>query len=163
MAHKRKRRTGPRSDREFEARNRTLKAGAIARGEGKSLSVAAREAETTPDTILKYTPASWQKKGRKWVVTGDDRYIRYLQIPGEHGPVIIRVKGYKEAQVVSAYISSLKRWLRTGKVYELAPFHGKRVGLEQVELITASRTLQRMADHGLLRLETLYASLRGVA
>jgi len=162
MGHKRTRRTAPRSDRKFEVRNRALRATAIARRDGKSLSVAAREAETTPANVLKYARAAWRLKGRRWVVTENDNYIRHVQIPGEHGPIVIRVRGYKEAQFVSAYISSLQRWLRTGKVYELAPFHGKRVGLEQVELITASRTLHRMADHGLLRLEALYASLRDV-
>src|SRR5439155_22962123 len=78
------------SDREFEARNRAFRATAIARRDRKSLSVAASEAETTPKNVLKRAHAAWRKKARQWAVTENDNYIRHLQIPGEHGPIVVR-------------------------------------------------------------------------
>jgi hypothetical protein len=71
---------------------------------------------------------------------------------------IVRARGSKEAQFASAYLASLSRWARTEKPYELASFHGKKVG--GFELITASRTLKALADAGLLQTDSLYAALK---
>jgi hypothetical protein len=81
-----------------------------------------------------------------------------LSLPGPHGPVIVRARGSKEAEFASAYLASISRWTRTEKAYELAPFHGKKVG--NFELITASRTLKALGDAGLLQIDSLYAALK---
>jgi hypothetical protein len=70
----------------------------------------------------------------------------------------VRARGYKEAQFASAYLASLTRWGRSEKPYELAPFHGKKIG--DFELITAPRTLRALRDAGLLQLDSLYAALK---
>ena len=72
--------------------------------------------------------------------------------------MIVRARGSKEAQLASAYLASLSRWARTEKPYELASFHGKKVG--GFELITASRTLKALAEAGLLQIDSLYAALK---
>ena len=147
------------SDRSFEAKQRSFHAVARVRHDRLSPSQAAREEGTTLATIKKYLPATLRKtRTGRWVVTKSDTYVRVLSLPGPHGPVIVHAHGSKEAQFASSYLASLKRWTKTEKPYELAPFHGKKVG--GFELITASRTLRALSDAGLLQLDSLYAALK---
>jgi hypothetical protein len=121
---------------------------------------ASREEGTTPSTVKKYLPQALRKtKSGRWIATKSDGYLRLLSLPGPHGPVIVRARGSKDAQFASAYLASLSRWARTEKPYELAPFHGKRIG--NFELVTASRTLKALGDAGLLQIDSLYAALKG--
>jgi len=131
------------------------------RHDGLSLYAASREAGTTPATVRHYLPAALRRsKTGRWVATKSDRYVRLLSLPGAHGPVIVRARGSEEARFASAYLASLSRWARTEKAYELAPFHGKKIG--NFELLTAARTLRPLRDSGLLQLDSLYAALKDV-
>jgi len=160
ISHDRK--EDPSSDRAFEATKRSDDAIARMRRHHLSLEAASREAGTTPATVLKRRPAALRRsKTGRWVATKSDRYIRLLSLPGTHGPVTVRARGSEEARFASAYLASLTRWARTEKAYELAPFHGKKVG--DFELITAARTLRPLRDAGLLQLDSLYAALKDVA
>jgi len=163
MSSKRKpsrmRQRKPPSDREFEAQKRAFHAVARMRRDGLSLDAASHEEGTTPTTVRKYLPAALRRsKSGKWIATKSDRYIRPILLPDVHGPVMVPAHGFKEAQFASAYLASLNRWARTEKSYELAPFHGKRIG--NFELMTASRTLKALGDAGLLQIDSLYASLK---
>jgi hypothetical protein len=92
------------------------------------------------------------------MATKNDRYVRTLSLPGAHGPVTVFARSYSEAQLAPAYLASLNRWARTEKAYEMAPFHGKKIG--DFELITATRVLRPLRDAGLLQLDSLYAALK---
>ena len=156
---KKDRRENPESDRAFEAKQRAFHAVARMRHEGLSIEAASREEGTTSATVKKYLPAALRRsKSGRWTATKSDRYLRLLSLPGPHGPVIVRAHGSKEAQFASAYLASLSRWARTEKAYELAAFHGKKIG--SFKLITASRTLKALGDAGLLQIDSLYASLK---
>jgi hypothetical protein len=147
------------SDRSFEAKNRAFHVIARMRHDRLSLRDAAREENTTAATVRKLLPAALRRsKSGQWVATKSDHYVRFLSLPGAHGPVMVRARGSKQAQFGSAYLASLSRWQRTEKAYELAPFHGKKVG--DFKLITASRTLRALRDAGLLQLDSLYASVK---
>jgi hypothetical protein len=147
------------SDRTYEAKQRAFHTISRMRRDNVSIQEAAREEGTTPATVKKYLPASLRRsRSGRWEATKSDRYLRLLSLPGAHGPVIVRAHGSKEAQFASAYFASLHRWARTEKAYELAPFHGKRIG--GFELITASRTLKALGDAGLLQIDSLYAALK---
>ena len=149
----------PRSDREFEAQKRAFHAIARMRRDGLSLEAASREEGTTPATARKYLPAALRRsKSGHWVATKSDRYVRLITLPGAYGPVVVRARGSKEAQFASAYLASVNRWTRTGKAYELASFHGRKIG--NFRFITASRTLSALADAGLLQIDSLYAALK---
>jgi lambda repressor-like predicted transcriptional regulator len=149
----------PTSDKSFEAKNRAFHVIARMRHDGLSLRKAAREESTTPATVQKYLPAALRRsKTGQWIATKSDRYVRLLSLPGLHGPITVRARGSEEAQFASAYLASLTRWQRSEKAYELAPFHGKKIG--DFELITASRTLRALRDAGLLQLDSLYAALK---
>jgi len=150
---------GPSSDRAFEAKKRSFHAIARMRHDDLSLDAAAHEEGTTIATIKKYLPATLRKtRTGRWVVTESDNYVRVVSLPGPHGPITVRARGSKEAQFASAYLASVKRWRKTRKPYELASFHGKKVG--GFQLVTASRTLHALDDAGLLQLDTLYAALK---
>ena len=155
-----RRRAVPRlSDRTFEATKRAFDAIAKMRHDGRSLSAASRDAGTTPATVKKYLPAALRKsKTGGWVATKSDRYVRKLSLPGPHGPVTVPARGSEEARFASAYLASLTRWARHERAYELAPFHGKKIG--GFELITEPRTLRALRDGGLLQLDSLYAALK---
>lgn len=72
-----------------------------------------------------------------------------------------RARGSEQAQLASHYLSSVGRWSRTGKAYELIPFEGKKVG--NFELITSPQVLRPLLDAGLLQLDSLYAAVRDVS
>lgn len=147
------------SDRTFEAKQRAFHAVNLMRRDGLSLRDAAHDQGTSPATVRKYLPAALRKtRTGRWVATKSDRYVRTISLPGPHGPVTLPAHGYEEARFASAYLASLGRWRRTEKAYELAPFHGKKIG--DFELITAPRTLRALRDAGLLQLDSLYASLK---
>jgi hypothetical protein len=147
------------SDRAYEAKQRAFRTIARMRRGGLSIEAASREEGTTSATVRKYLPAALRKsKSGRWAATKSDPYVRLIRLPDVHGPAIVPARGFKEAQFASAYLASLNRWARTGKPYELAAFHGKKIG--NFELITASRTLKALGDAGLLQLDSLYASLK---
>ena len=147
------------SDRSFEAKNRSFHAVARMRHDGLSPLQAAQEEGTTIATIRKYLPDALRRsKTGAWIVTKSDRYVRLISLPGAHGPVTVSAHGSEEARFASLYLASLTRWHRTEKPYELAPFHGKKIG--EFELITASRTLRALRDAGLLQLDSLYAAVK---
>ena len=151
--------TLPVSDRSFEAKKRAFDAIARMRRFKVSIDAAAREAGTTPGTVRKYLPAALRlSKSGRWEVTKSDRYIRPVRLPDVFGPATVDARGFKQAQLASAYLASLNRWRKTGKAYELAPFHGKKIG--NFKLITASRTLEALDDAGLLQIDSLYAALK---
>jgi hypothetical protein len=85
--------------------------------------------------------------------------VRYLQIPGPHGPIEIKVRRSKEASEVARYKAAVNRFLG-GDLGALAPWHGKKIA--GVELITAGRTLKGLAQEELLPY-SLYRSLSGGA
>lgn len=152
-------RTNRTSDKEFETRKRALHALARMRQDNLSLIAASREEGTTPATVKRHFRSALRRtKSGKWVATKNDRYVRVLRLPDVHGPTTVKAKGYGEAQLASAYLASLTRWARTEKLYELAPFHGKKVG--GFELITSARTLRALRDAGLLQIDSLYAALK---
>src|SRR5206468_1654695 len=81
-------------DRSFEARNRAFHALSRMRRDNVSLWEAAGVEQTTPDTVQKYLPAALRRsKSGQWHATKSDKYVRYLTLPGPHGPVRVRAHG----------------------------------------------------------------------
>jgi hypothetical protein len=148
------------SERSFAARERSIRALWDIR-HGASPSQAARDNEVTTRTIRKYVGAALlqDRPGGRIHATKSDRYIRYLQIPGPHGPIEIAVHGSKEASEVARYKSAVNRFLR-GDRNALAEWHGRKIA--GVDLITAGRTLKELAEKDLLPY-SLYRSLSGGA
>lgn len=145
-------------DRSFAARDRSIRALWDIR-HGASTSQAARDNEVTTRTIKKYVGAALlqDRPGGRIHATKSDRYVRYLQIPGPHGPIEITAHGSREATEIARYKAAVNRFL-AGDRDALAPWHGKKIA--DVDLITAGRTLKDLADRDLLPY-SLYRSLSG--
>ena len=147
-------------ERSFSARDRCLHALAEMR-HGASLSQAARNNGVTTRTIKKYVGSALlqHRPGGRISATKSDRFVRYLQIPGPHGPVEITTHGSKEATDAARFMAAINRFLR-GDLNALAPWRGKKIG--RIELITDWRTLKSLAQAELLPY-SLYRSLSGGA
>jgi len=148
------------SQRSDAARDRAIRALWDIR-HGASPSQAARDNEVTTRTIKKYVGSALlqDRPGGRIRATKSDRYVRYLQIPGPHGPIDITAHGSKEASEIARYKAAVNRFLR-GERNALAEWHGKKIA--GVDLITAGRTLKDLAQKDLLPY-SLYRSLSGGA
>lgn len=146
------------SERSFAARDRALHALADMR-HGASPQQAARNNGVTVRTIKKYVGAALIQKrpGGRLRATKSDRLVRYVQIPGLHGPKEIPARGKPRASEASKYDAAVNRYLR-GDLKALAPWRGKKIG--GVELVTDGPTLKSLAQHDLLP-HSFYRSLSG--
>src|SRR3989442_3371480 len=98
--------------REDEARNRAFRA-LTAMRRGASISRAGRENGITPRTIKRYLGAALHqdRPGGRIRARKSDRFLRYLQIPGPHGPIDITARGSKQAKEISSYKAAVNRFL----------------------------------------------------
>jgi hypothetical protein len=146
------------SERSFAARDRALHALADMR-HGASPQQAARNNGVTVRTIKKYVGSALaqDRPGGRLRVSKSDRLVRYVQIPGLHGPKEIPARGKPRASDASKYDAAVNRYLR-GDLKALAPWHGKKIG--GVELITDGPTLKSLAQQDLLP-HSFYRSLSG--
>jgi hypothetical protein len=140
------RKANPRTD--WETRKRAFRALADMRG-GTSYSQAIHNNGIT-DRKMKLHVGSQivqtRRGGRIWA-TKSDRLVRYLQIPGPHGPIDITVRGSKAAREVAKYKSAVNRFL-SGDRNALAEWHGKKI--QGIELVTAGYVLVDQEDKGSL-------------
>jgi hypothetical protein len=142
------------------ARERVLRALSSMR-HGASLSHAARANGVNVRTVQRYVGGALvqDRRSARIRATKSDRLVRYLQIPGPHGPIDITAHGSKEATEIARYKAAVNRFLG-GNLGALAPWHGKKIG--GVELITAGPALKGLAQKELLPY-SLYRSLSGGA
>jgi len=126
---------------------------------GASLSQAARDNGVTRRTIQKYVGAALlqDRPGGRIRATKSDRFVRYLQIPGLHGPVEIKARGSKEATQAAKYKAAVNRFLR-GDLNSLVPWRGKKIA--GIDLITDRQTLKGLAQAERLPY-SLYRTLLG--
>jgi molybdenum-dependent DNA-binding transcriptional regulator ModE len=162
MANKRpsRRHTNSLTSRSLAARERALRALSSIR-HGSSLSQAARENGVTVRTVQRYVGRALvqDRRGGRIRAAKSDRLVRYLQIPGQNGPMEIKVRGSKTASEVAKYKAAVNRFLR-GDRNALADWHGKKIA--GIELITAENTLKNLAVKDLLPY-SLYRSVTGGA
>jgi hypothetical protein len=142
------------------ARQRVLAALARMRSRGESLSQAARLEHTTPRTVLRIIPKQFKRSSSgRFTATRSDTLRRDLTVLGFEGYVPVVVRSSKHAQLASAHLVAVNRFLRTGDTEWLKPFIGKRVS--GVELLTDPDRLQILADADLVKLDALYRQNRG--
>ena len=148
------------SERSFAARDRALHALADMR-HGAPLAQAARDNGVTIRTIKKHVGSALlqDRPGGRLRATKNDRLVRYVQIPGQYGPIEIRVRGSKQASEAARFSAAVNRYLR-GDLDALAPWHGKKIG--GVEFITAGPSIKSLAQRELLP-HSLYRALSGSA
>ncbi len=122
--------------------------------DGSSLLNAAREAGTTPPTVLKYAGRALRKSPTGgWRARASDRLPRIMKALAPEGEVRILVPDSKQATLISRYGDAVKRW-RRGDRRALDRFKGQTVTTvdgRRVSLVTDEATLRRLSDAGELR------------
>jgi hypothetical protein len=141
-------------------RQRALAVLARMRSRGESLSRAARLEHTTPRTVLKVIPKQFRRKSSgRYTPTRSDTLRRDLTVLGFDGYLPVVASSWNQAQLASAHLVAVNRYLRTGDSEWLKPFIGRRVG--GVELLTDTNRLHILADADLVKLDGLYRSNSG--
>lgn len=146
------------SARSLAARDRSFHALAEAR-QGVPLRQALRDNGVTLRTFKKYLGSEIRqgRPGGRIGVTKTDRRVRYLQLPGLHGPIDVDARGWREARGAARYKAAINRFLR-GDLKALAQWKGKKIA--GVELITDAAILKGLVRDELLPY-ALYRSLSG--
>ena len=167
MARKRKRasRTGRTRSRKAIvkselARNRALGVLSRMRAEGKSMTAAIREVETSKQTVDRHVGSALiQEENGRYRATPSDRFRRDLHFLTPEGQISITTRSSRLASKVAEYWTAVDHYLKTGDATRLAPFVGKtiRAGKQTHPFITDPRTLTRIANAGEVSFEDLYA------
>jgi hypothetical protein len=145
------------SDR--EAYDKSLAVLSRMRG-GESLTHAAREEQTTPDTVLRYAGSALTRtaKGR-YVAKRRDRLYRYMRFLDEGGEVWIEPADSHEASKLGEYWNAVGHYLATGDDAPLARFRWMRLRTRQktsLPFVTDLDVLDRLGWAGELSFESIY-------
>jgi len=158
--NKARRRNDPKSEL---ARNSALEVLSLMRTKGLSLAKAAKQAHTTPKTVVRYAGAALRKEpSGKYQASPFDRLARFLRFLTPEGQIHITVRSSRTATKVSEYMAAVDHYLKTGDTARLAQFRGKsvRVGTLKFQFVTDPRILDRLAHAGEVAFEDLYAISR---
>jgi hypothetical protein len=129
------------------------------RTKGLSLTRAAREAHTTPETVRKYVPQAINRsKSGRYAATVSDRLTRHVWLLTETGKVEVAVRGSRPASRVARYMAAVHRYLETGDRGPLDKFQGKAIHARNQKyfFLTDSEALDRLANAGEVSFERLY-------
>jgi hypothetical protein len=143
------------------ARSRALEVLSLMRTKRQSLAEAAREAQTTRKTVVRYVGVALLKTGsRRYAAKPFDRLARSLRFLTPEGQIAVTVRSSRTASKIAEYWAAVDHYLRTGDTERLHQFSGKsvRAGKEQFPFITDPRTLNRIASAGEVAFEDIYAS-----
>lgn len=138
-----------------KARKRALRALSHMRG-GQSLARAAKEAETSPTTVRKYSASALERKSGRWTAKKSDRLYRPVLVATTGGRKEVGVRGARQASLVGEHMNAAKRFLKTGDTAALNKFAGKTVGGKA--LATDPALLEELYRRGELEFEDIYKS-----
>jgi hypothetical protein len=140
---------------EREARRAALDALTYMRGEGLSLSQAARRAGTTRAAVLRHAGSALEREGGRYHVLAGDRLLRPMAVLGEGGVEhAVEVRGSRAASLVGEHWSAVGHYLRTGDESRLHRLAGKSVA--GVALETDADAVDEWARRGELEIEDVY-------
>lgn len=124
------------------------------RRDGRSLTVAAREAGTTPRTVRRYAGEALWRSGERTRARAGDRLLRVMNVLSTDGHVTVVVRGSRSASLIAEHANAIQRYLGTGDTSVLSPFEGKRVA--GLILQTDPDTIEAFAISGELDFEDIY-------
>lgn len=142
---------------EKQARGRALEALSKMR-KGASLSKAAAEAHTTPNTVAKYAGEQLRREGGRMVASRGDRLFRVMRLITTEGVQEVALGGSRQASLAAAHANAVKHFLATGDDEPLRRFAGVTVGGKQLESDPAK--LEEAGRRGELEYEDIYDSSR---
>jgi len=125
---------------------------------GASLTKAAKEAGTTPNTVVRYAGEQLRREGGRFVASKADRMFRRMKVETTEGTQWVGFSGSRQASLVSAHHNAVKHFLATGDDEPLRRFAGVVVG--GMELETDPAKLEEAGRRGELEYEDIYDSGR---
>lgn len=120
-------------DSQQQARARALDALAKVR-RGASLTQAAKQAGTTPNTVHRYAGSALRREHGRTVASGSDRIYRQLNLittDGRKDEVPLRTS--RQASLVGRHADAIKRFLASGDDAPLRKFRGVKVAGYELE------------------------------
>jgi hypothetical protein len=141
---------------ELETRGRALDAlaamrprrgpGGVTRA-GLSLTRAAREAETTPNAVLRYAGAAITRDSHgRYVAKRRDTLYRRMRVLSTAGEIFVDVPSSTQATRNARHANAVKKYRDTGDPTDLAQFRGKKVAGHELETDLAVLTARARAD-----------------
>jgi len=163
---KRSRRRSEAQKREAGRRSRTarrhaLEALALMRTKHLSPTPAAKEAQTTLKSMLKYVASALSKQSNgRYRAKPSDRILRRLNFLTPEGQIELEIRSSRTASKIARYSAGVDHYLKTGDNRALNEFRGAsvRAGKQRYFFITDPVLLGRLAAVGEVSYEDLYAS-----
>jgi hypothetical protein len=140
--------------REQEARHRAFQVVSRMRRKGLSLSAAAHQVGTTPETVRRHASEALVQEGRRWRVTPSDRSYQRMSVLSIDGLRDIDVRGSRVRSLAGRHWNAIGRFAATGDVSVLAPFVGRSTG--GVLLATDPDLLEEYLRSGDLDIDDIY-------
>jgi hypothetical protein len=129
------------------------------RTDGLSLTRAAREVHTTPETMRRYVGSALVRTRRgRWAATPSDRLTRRVWFLTPKGKIELAVRSSRTASLIARHMAAVHRYLETGETDALQEFVGKSVRSRGASFafLTDPRVLDRLAHAGEVSFERLY-------
>lgn len=161
LTRKRGRQRRPSTPKSELARRAALEALSLMRTRGLSRTKAAKEAHTTPATVMRYAGAALRKdESGKYRARPSDRIARALNFLTHEGRVPITVRSSRTASRIAEYMAAVRLYTNNGDTSSLSKFRGRsvRAGALTLPFVTDPRVLDRLYHAGEVAFEDLYAS-----
>jgi hypothetical protein len=133
---------------------------AMRRNSSLSLTQAARQWNTTPETVRKYVGTAIERgpKGR-FIPRAGDRLFRPMHMLTDKGQITVHVTDSRVATRIARYMGAVGQRQNGKGDTALREFRGKSLRIQKVEypFITNPRVLDRLANANEISNEDLYA------
>ena len=142
------------------ARERAFEVLQLMRRKGFSLTRAAREAHTTPETTRKHVGRVLKRsKNGRYAATASDRLTRRIWFLTTTGKIELPVRGSKAASRVAEHSAAVHQYLKTGDSRLLDAFQGQAIRTRNQThfFLTDTEALERLANAGEVSFERLYS------
>lgn len=153
--------------REAEDRARALDAISKMRREGLSLSEAAKESGTTPNTVRKWGGDAIEKQGSRFSAKPTDRLARSMWMLRDHPAerIIVTITDSRTASKIGRYQNAVRFYLYGDSTHEpgdfsrVERFTGQYITVqrEHIPFLTDRVAVDFLAARGLLSFESIYA------
>ncbi len=145
--------------RQREAYERALQTIGLIRREGMSLTAAAQESGTRPETVRRFAGEALVRIRGSWQAKPEDRLERRMLFYDTKGTKFVTIRSSNAASRVGEYHNAMKEYLETGNRSKLKPFVGKSIvdaRGKHHRFVTSPKVIRRLARVGEFRFESIY-------
>lgn len=148
------------TSRQLEAYERALQTISLMRREPVSLSAAAREAGTQPETVRALVGQALLRTRRgRWEARPNDRLERRMLFYDTKGTKFVTIRSSAAASRIGEYHNAMKEFLETGNRSKLKRFRGKYIvdaKGKRHRFVTSPSVIRQLARAGEFRFESIY-------